>query len=226
VSMQFRFPTPHSLLIRLIDLAKLWVWAVPGLLILTCAGAWRWRHNTTCMLLAASALLTLIGYLFFPWDQGHGWGNRYFHAAWLALPLLATAAIYRPVGMPVPTEASTEPAHMFEDVDTRSYVTACIMLMLVLGVGLRAWQIQDFMASDLRSQPQYAGTEHRVVIIDDKYFLYGADLVQNDPWLRGDVIRMYSAGADADAQMMRLNFPSLHRVYADRYGTVWSAGQR
>jgi hypothetical protein len=111
---------------------------------------------------------------------------------------------------------------LFEDPETRSYVTACVILSLALGVGWRAWQMQSFMAHDLNQLPHYAGHERRVVIIDDSHSFYGADLVQNDPWLRGDVIRMYSHGATADAQMMQQRFPLLHMVYADLYGAVWS----
>jgi hypothetical protein len=62
----------------------------------------------------------------------------------------------------------------------------------------------------------------RVVILDGRSSFYGADLVQNDPLLRGNEIRMYSHGAAADEQMMAQYYPELHRVYADRYGTVWS----
>ena len=60
----FSLPTSTILLARLIGLAKLWIWAVPGLLILAIAGAVRWRRNALCMLLTTSALLTVFGYLF------------------------------------------------------------------------------------------------------------------------------------------------------------------
>jgi len=33
---------------------------------------------------------------------------------------------------------------------------------------------------------------------------------------------MYSHGAAADEQMMAHYYSELHRVYTDRYGTVWS----
>jgi hypothetical protein len=33
---------------------------------------------------------------------------------------------------------------------------------------------------------------------------------------------MYSHGSAADGQMMAQLYPEFHRVYADRYGTVWS----
>jgi hypothetical protein len=175
------------------------------------------------MLLAASAVTTVIGYLFFPYDQGHGWGDRYFHAAWLALPLLATAAVFRPAGFAVAPQAPrAESTRVFEDPASRSFVMTSVLLMLVLGVGWRGWEIEHFMADDLKQLPRYHGTERRVIIIDDADSFYGGDLVQNDPWLRGNEIRMYTQGAAANAQMMSENFPTMHKVFADQHGWVWS----
>jgi hypothetical protein len=212
-------PDATVLLARLIGIAKTWVWAVPGVMVLAVAGAVRWRHEALCRLFTASALLTLFGYFLVPVDQGHGWGYRYFHSAWMALPLLATAALFRRAR--IPREPSSQ-APLFEDGDTKSFVATCILLTLVFGVGFRAWQLQDFMARDVSQVPQYTGTESRVVILDGRHSFYGADLVQNDPWLRGNEIRMYSHGAAADEHMMAQYYPELHRVYADRHGTVWS----
>ncbi len=218
----FGAPTATIVLARWIGVAKVWVWAVPGLMILAVTGAVRWRHNTLCRLFSASALLTLVGYLFVPMDQGHGWGYRYFHSVWMALPVLATAALFRPrptvVGAP-----STDGGHrMFEDTDTRSFVAVCTLLCLVFGVGFRVVQMREFMAADLKQVPNYHGTERRFVIIDTGLSFYGADLVQNDPWLRGNVIRMFSHGAAEDKKMMTQYYPTWHKVYGDRFGTVWS----
>ena len=228
-------PDATVALARFIGMAKTWVWAVPGLMLLAVVGAVRWRHVALCRLLTASALLTLLGYFLVPVDQGHGWGYRYFHSAWMALPLLGTAALFRPAWT-LGTNASGGnpriagslgnpgifPELLFEDDGTRGFVAACILLTLVLGVGFRAWQIEVFMARDLSQVPRYEGTESRIVIIDGKHSFYGADLVQNDPWLRESEIRMYSHGAAADAALMVRSCPTFHRVYADRYGTVWS----
>jgi hypothetical protein len=223
VSSAFGIPTPTVFLARLIGAAKIWIWGVPGLLLLTFAGGWRARTSTPCRLFAGSALFTFVGYLFVPVDQGHGWGYRYFHSAWMVLPLLATAAMYRPAHRSVtPANPAAVRSELFEDQVTKSYVATCIVLTLIIGVGFRAWQMQSFMADDLKQLPHYTGTEHRIVIIDSTFSFYGADLVQNDPWLRGTEIRMFSHGAAADAQMMQQNFPLLHMVYADRYGSVWS----
>ncbi len=215
----FSLPDGTVLLARLIGIAKIWVWAVPGLMILAVAGAIRGRHNNLCRLFAASALITVLGYLLVPVDQGHGWGYRYFHSSWMSLPLLATAALYRPASS---SRAEGSPASMAEERDTQRFVVACILLTLIFGVGLRAWQIQSFVARDINQVPHYQGAGRRVVIIDDRYSFYGADLVQNDPWLRGSEIRMYSHGGAADERMMAHFFPEYCRVYADRYGSVWS----
>jgi hypothetical protein len=212
----FSLPSPAILLARTIGIAKVWLWAVPGLMILAGVGAWKWRRYSACRALAASALLTLVGYFLVPVDQGHGWGYRYFHSAWVALPLLAAGAFTRSPG-------NENRGGLFEDIETRTLVLGCALLTLVLGVGLRAVQIREFMTYDQGQVPAYAGTERRVVLIDPSFTFYGQDLVQNDPWLRGDTIRMITHGVAADATMMQGQFPEMHRVYADKYGSVWSA---
>jgi hypothetical protein len=212
----FSLPSPVTLLAREIGIAKIWLWAVPGLIILAGVGAWKWRRHSACRALAAAALLTLLGYFFVPADQGHGWGYRYFHSAWVALPVLAAGALTR-----IPVNENR--VGLFEDIDTHTLVLGCALLTLVLGVGLRALQIRGFMTNDLRQVPAYTGTERRVILIDTESSFYGGDLVQNDPWLRGNAIRMVTHGATADATMMQGQFPDMHRVYADKYGAVWSA---
>jgi hypothetical protein len=207
-------PSPSIWLARLIGVAKIWAWSVPGLLVLAFYGGWKWRHNRWCALLSASALITLLLYVFVPVDQGHGWGYRYFHSAWLVLPLLGAAAF---VATPGPHDSR------LADQGALALATLCAIFTFFAGTGLRAFQIYEFIAQHQSYLPQYAGTERRVVIVDPRFSFYGADLVQNDPWLRGNVIRMITHGATADAQMMSEHFADMHRVYADRYGSVWSA---
>ena len=217
----FSPPTRWMLLARAIEAAKIWVWAVPGLVILAFAGAIRWHKSHVVRILTSSALATLIGYLFFTQDQGHGWGDRYFHSAWLTLPLLAAAAIYTPRHA---TEGSRDTAPvLFGDMGTRRFITTCALLTLVFGVPWRAWQMQEFMAHDLDQSPHYLGTERQVIMMDPRHTFYGGDLIQNDPFLRDNKIRMLTHGPSADQAMMSVQFPDMHVVYQDVYGTVWSA---
>jgi hypothetical protein len=210
----FSLPDATVLLARAIGMAKIWIWGVPGLIILAVAGAWKGWSHPALRLLTCSALFTLLGYFLVPVDQGHGWGYRYFHTAWIVLPLLAAAALTR-------TKFGRGTA-TFEDEDSRAFVVCCAVLMLLIGVTLRAVQVRSFMMADLSQLPAYSGAERRVVLIDPRWAFYGADLVQNDPWLRGSVVRMLSHGREEDARMMALNFPDLHEVYDDAHGTVWS----
>jgi hypothetical protein len=183
-----------------------------------------------------SALLTLAGYVFVPFDQGHGWGYRYFHSAWMALPILAAAAVTpRPARLiaaavaPPQTRLAAAADRMasraFEDIATRTFLVACALFSLIAGTGLRALQIRDFIAKHQSQMPGYAGTEHRVIILDTRRSFYGRDLVQNDPWLRDDVIVMITHGQQADAAAMQENYPEMHRVYTDQSGSVWSAAK-
>src|SRR5262249_27197221 len=41
----FGWPSEKTLLARYIGFAKLWLWAVPGIVVLAVVGTWRWRQN-------------------------------------------------------------------------------------------------------------------------------------------------------------------------------------
>ncbi|MCK6404938.1 MAG: hypothetical protein L6Q60_02865 [Rhodocyclaceae bacterium] len=89
-SSAFVLPDSNILIWRAAGTVKLWLTSVPGLVLLACMACNRCRDKRI-LLLAGSGLLTFFGYFFIPFDQGFGWGYRYFHPAWLVLPLLATA---------------------------------------------------------------------------------------------------------------------------------------
>jgi hypothetical protein len=221
VTSVFSLPDSSILLARWIGIVKVWVWAVPGMLILALTGAWRWRHNLHCRLLVASALVTLVGYVLVPVDQGHGWGYRYFHSAWMVLPLLAAGSLQR---VPFGIQQGAAMVQTFldrlpEDAGVRTYLVACALLTLTLGCGLRAVQVHDFVSARMAVTPAYTGTEHRVVIMDPNV---GLDPTRDDPWLRGNVIYLQGHGPASDAVMMREYFPDMHRVFTDSRGAVWS----
>jgi hypothetical protein len=216
LAVAFAWPTPHLLYARLVGLAKVLLWAAPGVVALAFAGGWRAARDSRIRTLIASAVLTFVGYLFVWADQGHGWGFRYFHSAWLALPLLAAAFLYAPAATPtaVPTAADRG--------DLLSFVVAAALFSLFVAVGLRAWQMNAFIEGQLRQLPNYHGNEPRVVVIPPDRF-YTKDLVQNDPFLRDDVVRMVDLGDDPTAAAIRRHFSTYRLVYRDDRGQVWSA---
>jgi hypothetical protein len=220
VANAFAWPTIDLYYARLVGVAKLLLWAAPCVLVLAFAGAWRTRRDARFAALGASALLTFVGYLFVWADQGHGWGFRYFHSAWLVLPLFATAFLFMPAA-----EAAAAQRHAADPAvcaDLCTYVMASALLSPVACVGLRASQMNEFMIGHLGQLPRYAGTEPRVIIIAAVGF-YPYDLVQNDPFLRKNEVRMVDLGAELNAAAIQRHFPGYRAVYRDDHGEVWSA---
>ncbi|HET9404587.1 MAG TPA: hypothetical protein VFO57_08395, partial [Burkholderiales bacterium] len=198
-----------GLSVHLLDLAKLWLWAVPALLVCALLGARRLREDRGIWLaLAGSALLTYFVYFVVRFDQGHGWGFRYFHSAWLVLPLFAVRALATPGREPL-----------------AGYLAGCALLSLVVLTGFRALQVEQFVARHLSQLPVAASGKARVRIVNTANGYYAWDLIQNDPFLRGP-ITLGSRGAQADAAMMAARFPQHEQLSEDRRGSVWGTPAR
>jgi hypothetical protein len=166
-------------------------------------------------LLLASALLTLFGYLFVPFDQGHGWGFRYFHSAWFVVPVLAAAALAPRDGSD--GESAAQRAAM------AAYLHACTLGSLVLLTGYFAWQVSGFISAHLRQLPSSPSGQARVIFVDPKFGYYAYDLVQNDPFMRGPTVRMLTHGPTEDAKLMARSFPEAVQLAGDFRGSVWGA---
>jgi hypothetical protein len=216
IASSFSLPSSSVWLARAIGVAKAWLWAVPGLILLAAVGAWKWRANPACRLLTMCALVTLAGYVIVPFDQGHGWGYRYFHSAWMALPLLAAGAMTR-------KKPGDGQWSRIESEEFRAFVVGCALLSLIIGVGQRVQQMQEFIAADLRHLPAQRCLGRCVLFLDPSAASYELDLVQNDPWLRGNAIRMVSAGSEANARLMSQQFPDMLRFTRGRFGEGWTA---
>ena len=213
-----RPPNTRVLYARFIDLTKLWIWAAPALLVLAALGLWGRRREPPFGLLALSALLTLVGYLFVPVDQGHGWGHRYFHSAWFVLPLLAAGIVRsgRHAG-------SAGGADVPEGIVRFGMAGALASAVLV--VPFLLFQVHSFISDHLEQLPRATHGTPRLVIINPFGAYYSQDLAQNDPFLRDPVIRMVTRGRQADSEMIAQHFPDLVLLDSDFRGWVWGYPQ-
>jgi len=204
--LAFALPSASSLWSRSVNVAELALWAVPGLLALACIGAiWR-RSEPSVRLLTASALLTAVAYVFVPYDQGHGWGYRYFHAAWGVLPLLAAGALEHPRAVG----------------PLRRTALIAALASLLLGNGLRLGQARSFIDAHLAQIPEVAGAHlQQVVFVDASRGSYAIDLVQNDPFLESEKWILISHGDAPDARFMRAFFPRARRAATGPVASVW-----
>jgi hypothetical protein len=206
----FKPPTMTMLMIRVIGLLKIYFWAVPGLPILACLAFWRPGRQKWHGLMAASVVISLAGYLFVPFDQGNGWGYRYFHAAWFLLPVLSAIALQK----------IAKDAEMRKQVF--GFAFALTIGSLVLLIPYYAYKVESHIGSHLKQVPvRVPGHSRQVVFIRLYCGTSSIDLIQNDPYLRGNEIHLMSNGYEEDERIAALlgNRPRLvsRAACADRW---------
>jgi len=205
----FSVPDDETLAKRIGEQVRLWSWAVPGLPLLALAGWWTLGRRVAGLhLFALSLASTLLGYLFVSFDQGYGWGARYVHSAWGALPLLASAAM-----------VTAERAQRGELIN---YVARLAVFGLVFASALRLFQIHLFMRDQLALRPPFEKGVRQIVFITPNFDFYTQDFVQNDPFLRAPVIFMMSRRPQRDfGQVIERHFPAARLTYDGPEGQVW-----
>lgn len=194
----FEWPNEPLLLTRYQAAWKTWIWAVPGLLLVPLMP--RTRPLAERLLLAAFAL-TFVFYLFVSYDQGHGWGYRYIHPVWAALPLAAGLWM---------AGASAQ---------ARQWGSAALAAGL-LATPVFLWQTQATIdhALSFRLAPQ--GPGDWVVFVAQTTGRYRQDLVQNAAFPASPLF-LVSGGDRADRALMARLYPDAVEVMQDSRGSAW-----
>jgi hypothetical protein len=210
IKVRSTLEVPHAAIAatRAAEFARLWNWTVPGLPLLAAFGWWLSRASWRPRLLGLSVASTLLGYLLIVYTQGHGWGARYLHPAWGALPVLAALALAR-----------VQPGSRCEQ--TPGYVASLALLTLVFATALRAYQIRDYIDGHLAKRPPVQDGVRQVVFVRDDGKGFNLDLVHNDPFLRGPVLTLLSYGTQSDERLIRKRFPDARLAHRDARGDVW-----
>ena len=205
----FSWPDATLLNMRAAALAKMWLWAPPSLFVFALLGLLRHGDNRHVRLLTQSAAMTFAGYLFVRFDQGHGWGFRYFQSAWGAVPILAGCAMTnRP-------EAERRLV---------SFAGATAILNLMVVIPFQMHQISEFISQHLAQLPPPQRPGNNVYFIHPRGGFYVADMVQFDPLLRDQDLKLVSHGAELDAELIRQNWPSATKITSQRAADQWYLG--
>ncbi len=194
INAYFSIPDKSMIDTQAAALVKMWIWASPCVFLFAVLGRLRRGDDRFVRLLAQSAVTTLVGYIFFVLDQGHGWGYRYFHSAWGVVPILAGCAM---TGRPESNGRLT------------AFAGYAALLNLLLVVPYQMTQIDAVIARHSAQLPKARKPGN------DIYFVraalggfYLGDLVQMDPLLRADDLILFSAGPELDAELRRQNWPT------------------
>jgi hypothetical protein len=209
----FAWPDATLLNVRAAALVKMWVWALPCLFVFAILGCLRHRNNRTVRLLTLSAVLTFVAYLFVRFDQGHGWGYRYFHSAWGVIPILAGCAL-------------TDRSEYRSDArwGLVSFAGAAAILNLVVVMPFQMHQIGEIISLHLAQLPIPKRPGNNVYFIHPRGGFYVADMVQIDPLLRDPDLLLVSRGAELDAQLIRRNWPNAVRIASRPAADQWYLG--
>lgn len=197
------WPSEQIIYARLGGLAKLWLWASPLLLLLAWWGG-RGEKRPGIRLMGASALLTFFAYFLIEFDQGHGWGYRYFHSAWGVLPVLAALGVVK--------LAETDYPRVLRQV------AMLALASLVAANAMRFVQMGEFMQAHLAQFPPRVAAD-RVVILHNGRGYYALDLIQNDPWLRGKTVVLLTS-RPADKKYLAKCIAQGQKIYSNRYGST------
>jgi hypothetical protein len=206
----FTLPNMQILFSREIGLIKLYLWVAPGLPILAyLACRHQWKEKWV-RLFAASTACLLIGYLFVPFDQGHGWGYRYFHAAWFVLPVLSAIMLQR----------------ISEDAKLRrrafGFAFAASIGSFLFLVPLRSYQTESLIREQLQQlPPPFDGNGHQIVFVKPNCGFISVDLIQNDPFLHSQEIRLISKGFEENARLAALLGSKPRLVSSAACGNRW-----
>lgn len=207
----FAWPNKSILNMRSASFVKMWVWAVPCLYVFAVIGFVRRREDTRVRLLASSAIVTFVGYFFVTFDQGHGWGSRYFHSAWGVIPILAACAMS---GAP---EANRRLV---------SFAGAVAILNLLIVVPVQMRQIEGFISQHLAQLGPPRRPGNNVYFVHPRGGFYVADMVQNDPFLRDPDLFLVSRGTDLDSKMIFENWPNAVKIEGDQTYDQWYLGPK
>lgn len=196
----FELPSLATISYRLLGIGKLMAWASFGLVPLAAMGAFYRRHDPTVRLLAASALCTLLAYFASPYSQGHGWGYRYFHGAFMSLPLLAALALF-----PDASAARGARSAIGDQLKLANLWWALAALTLLLP--LRAYEVRRFVSAHYRQRNSVDDAGECVHFMKvGRGGSYVQDLIWNDPKLEQRDVYLTSHGAK-DEELVQSSVP-------------------
>ena len=193
--------------VRVASLVKLFLWSSPCLLFLAALGVRRDQEDCEVRLLACSMCLTFLGYCFVRFDQGHGWGYRYFHSTWGVVPILAGVAMAR--------ETAATSSRLI------AFAGASAVLSFAVTVPFQMWQIERIIAEHLAQLPPPRRPGGNVFFIKPGAGFYLADMIQIDPLLRGPDLLLATRGEALDAELIRKIRPTAREIDGGAWGRQW-----
>ena len=197
----FHLPNRFQGLTHVMNLALVLDWQTPiaalGLIVAICA--WR-RLSPALRDIALSLALTFLLYIFFPINQGHGWGYRYIYGALGNLALLAAVGV-------------DELGEILGRERMRLLVAASIVVTVTIQLPRRFVDAERFTRPFAAGAAWVAAQDAELMIVPTRGVWYGNDLVRNDPLFRKRPLVAAMEGITrAEFQKLASTYPGRVRV--------------
>jgi hypothetical protein len=105
-----------------------------------------------------------------------------------------------------------------------SFAGAAAILNLMVVMPFQMHQISEFIAQHLAQLPPPQRPGNNVYFIHPRGGFYVADMVQFDPLLRDQDLKLVSHGAELDAELIRQNWPNATKITGQRAADQWYLG--
>jgi hypothetical protein len=176
----FEFPALYQGIIQLMNITLMLSWQSAALPFLFIWNARNWNNLTPFMRdLLWGCILTFLFYLFFPDDQGHGWGYRYMYGVLGNMVLLAVAGWHH-----LKNAAGVHRA--------RQFVWISVIFALLIQLPIRCIQVEGFVRPFVHAMNFIESSPEEFVLIDHTKVWYSQDLIRNDPFLRNKPKVLYA----------------------------------
>jgi hypothetical protein len=156
----------------MMNITLLLSWQSVALTFLFIWNARNWTNFTPLMKdLFWGCILTFVFYIFFPLNQGHGWGYRYIYGVLGNAVLLSVAGWYH-----LKDATGVKRANQFVFVAT--------IFALLIQLPIRCLQVESFVRPFAQAMSFIESAPEEFILIDHTKIWYSQDLIRNDPFLR------------------------------------------
>ena len=203
-SQFINIPTLEIVVQRFWELLRGWAWSAPGLLLLAWVG-WRGtRGQIGLQLLGLSFISTVVLYALFPSGQGLGYGARYYHVAWGALPILAA--------VPLATIGWER---------LRNFTLAAALVGLFMVVPLQLTYGHDLAAISAGPMSELSMSGVNLCFVDFDQVRSPGLTLNNDPSTAGLIV-LISHGSQADQALVDRYFHGARLVVRTSFGSGYA----
>ncbi len=177
----FSLPGSTEMLTQAVNFPMIWSWQSIALCLFSIVAMISWKELTAPLPeLLGGAVLALGFYFFFPSNQGHGWGYRYFYIGLIPLTLLSVAGWE----LLVRSQAKRTCYRL---------MSFSLLFAVCVQIPLRCLEVRSFSKPFAETTRWLESIPARFVVIPTHYFWYGQDLVRNRPFADNRPVLLFAS---------------------------------